>query len=106
MYNYFMESIGNLAKFKAKKPEKPVVNKHLHSPSHLLADEISTKLADRKHFAIYLGLANKLDHNFLRGILGQVLEGREVTTPGKLFMYLVKKNRDQNKLSQQATPNK
>lgn len=92
-----MDSLKNIANFKIKSETKTKVNPHLHSPSHLLADEISTKLNDRRHFAIYLGLANKLDHNFLRSILGQVLEGKEIKTPGKLFMFLVKKNRAQNK---------
>lgn len=112
-----MELLGNITKFTQKKTVKTPsfskvmeddqllkyknktvkTNPHLHSPSHLLAEEISTKLNDRRHFAIYLGLANKLDHNFLRSILGQVLEGKEIKTPGKLFMYLVKKNRIVNK---------
>ena len=88
-----MESLGNIAKFNQKKSAKPKADTHLHSPAHLLADELSVKLNDRRHFAVYLGLATKLDHNFLRSVLGQVLEGREIKTPGKLFMYLVKKNR-------------
>ena len=88
-----MEQIGKIAKFEKKKSQPVKADPHLHSPSHLLADELSTKLNDRRHFAIYLGLANKLDHNFLRSVLGQVLEGKEIKTPGKLFMYLVKKNR-------------
>lgn len=94
-----MDSLKNIAKFTKKSEAKVKADPHLHSPSHLLADEISTKLNDRGHFAIYLGLANKLDHNFLRGVLGQVLEGKEIKTPGKLFMYLVKKNREQNQKS-------
>ena len=63
-----MESIGNIAKFKAQNQGKPKVNPHLHSPTHLLADELSVKLNDRKHFAFYLKMAVLYDHNYLRGL--------------------------------------
>jgi hypothetical protein len=93
-----MESLGKIAKFSSVKPKKDV---HLHSPAHLLADELSVKFNDRKHFALYLGMAVKYDHQFLRKIMGEVLENRNVQTPGKLFTYLIKKRnqeqRDENK---------
>jgi hypothetical protein len=92
-----MESIGKIAKFEQRKAAKPKTNPHLHSPAHLLADELSVKLNDRKHFALYLGMAKKFDHQFLRKILGEVLEGREVQTPGRLFTFLVKKRNDEMK---------
>ena len=86
-----MESLGNIAKFKAKKATKPAINPHLHSPNHLLADELSVKLNDRKHFAFYLKMAVLYNHDYLRNLAGQVLESRDVTTPGRLFAYLIKK---------------
>lgn len=65
---------------------------HIHSPAHALADELSVKLNDRKHFALYLGMATRMDHGFLRRIAGEVLESKTTKNPGALFAYLVKKN--------------
>ncbi len=87
-----MESIGNITKFSPRLKKKPEVDKHLHSPAHLLADELSVKLNDRKHFAFYLKMAVLYDHSYLRGLAGQIMESKTVTTPGRLFAYLIKKN--------------
>ena len=87
-----MESLGNIAKFKAIKGAKPKKNVHLHSPAHLLADELSVKLNDRKHFAFYLKMAVLYDHEYLRFLAGQILENKNAKTPGRLFAYLIKKN--------------
>jgi hypothetical protein len=94
-----MEAIGNIAKFKQRKTVKAKADVHLHSPAHLLADELSLKFNDRKHFALYLGMATKHDHQFLRKIMGEVLEKSTVKTPGRLFSYLVKKYNQENKLA-------
>ena len=91
-----MESIGKIVKFSSKVSKKLPADTHLHSPAHLLADELSVKLNDRRHFALYLGMATKHDHQVLRKILGEVLEARNVKSPGKLFAYLVKKNNEEN----------
>jgi hypothetical protein len=87
-----MESLGKIVKLTAKVQKKPKVNPHLHSPNHLLADELSVKLNDRKHFTFYLKMAVLYNHDYLRSLAGQVLEGKEVKTPGRLFAYLIKKN--------------
>jgi len=87
-----MEALGNIAKFKAKKSAKPKADSHLHSPAHLLADELSLKFNDRKHFAFYLKMAVLYDHEYLRSLAGQILENKNAKTPGKLFAYLIKKN--------------
>jgi len=84
-----MESIGKIA----KQPQRSKKNRYLHSPSHLLADELSLKLNDKKHFGFYLKMATLYDHNWLRKLCGEVLESKDVKTPGKLFAYLIKKNR-------------
>jgi hypothetical protein len=68
---------------------------YLHSPNHVLADELANKLNDKKHFALYLGMAKSHNHDFLRGVAGQVLEGK-AKKPGALFAYLVKKNKEEN----------
>src|SRR5689334_22300148 len=86
-----MESIGKIAKFDVKKA-KPKADKHLHSPAHLLADELSVKLNDKKHFGFYLKMAVTYDHNFLRKLMGEILENKNVQTPGRLFAYLIKKH--------------
>ncbi len=98
-----MEAIGNIAKFKAKKTEKPKVNAHLHSPAHLLADELSQKLNDKKHFAFYLKMAVLYNHDYLRGLAGQIMENKNAKTPGRLFAYLIKKNNLEKKESSQKT---
>ena len=88
-----MELLGKITKKFSSGVVKPRINPHLHSPAHLLAEELSIKFNDRKHFALYLGMATRHNHDFLRKIMGDVLEGKTVQTPGKLFSYLVKKNK-------------
>jgi hypothetical protein len=83
-----MDSIGTADRFKKAKPKK---NRYLHSPDHLLADELSTQLKDPKHFGLYLKMATLYDHHFLRKLAGEVMENKNVSTPGKLFTYLIKK---------------
>ena len=87
-----MDSIGNIGKFTKKTVPKIEKNKHLHSPSHLLADELSIKLNDKKHFGFYLKMATVYDHSFLRGLAGQIMENNNAQTPGRLFAYLIKKH--------------
>ncbi len=71
---------------------KKTTEQHIHSPAHALADELSNKLSDRKHFGFYLKMALTYDHNFLRKTAGEVLESKTTKKPGALFAYLVKKN--------------
>ncbi len=97
LFIYFVESLGKITKKLSKGVVKPKTNPHLHSPAHLLAEELSVKFNDRKHFALYLGMATRHSHEFLRKIMGDVLEGKTVQTPGKLFSYLVKKSNQEQK---------
>ncbi len=108
LYNYGMESIGKIVKVSVfgkastdkggkSKGVKIAVNTHLHSPAHLLADELSVKLNDKKHFGFYLKMATLYDHNFLRKLMGDILENKNVQTPGRLFAYLIKKNNQEKK---------
>ncbi len=87
-----MEPIGKIAK---PRQDKPVKNRYLHSPNHLLADELSNRLSDPKHFAFYLKMATLYDHNFLRKLAGEVLESKDVHTPGRLFAFLIKKHNEE-----------
>lgn len=89
-----MEKVSN--RFSGTKPV-PKKNPHLHSPNHLLADELSQKFNDPKHFGFYLKLATIHDHTILRKLAGEVLENKSVTTPGKLFSYLIKKRNQETK---------
>lgn len=63
----------------------------IHSPAHLLADELSKGFGDAKHFGFYLKLALKHNHDFLRKTAEEVREQKNVKFPAKLFVYLVKK---------------
>lgn len=94
-----MESLGKIAKFEQRKALKPKVNVHLHSPAHLLADELSIKLNDKKHFAFYLKMAILYNHDYLRNLAGQIMENKNAKTPGRLFAYLIKKNNSEKKIS-------
>lgn len=71
-------------------------DQHLHSPAHVLADELSVRLNDRKHFGFYLKMATKYDHGFLRRLAGEVLESKSTKKPGALFAYLIKKHNVEN----------
>jgi len=83
-----MDSLKNLtANRKFRRGKDP----HLHSAAHVLADELSTSLRDRKHFGFYLKMAVTHSPQVLRRIAGEVLENKNVKTPGKLFAYLIKK---------------
>ncbi len=94
-YNKIMEPISKSEKFSVK-PKRPAKNRYLHSPDHLLADELSQKLHDPKHFGFYLKIATLHDHNFLRNLAGQILENPNVKTPGKLFAFLIKKHHEES----------
>lgn len=71
-------------------------SQHLHSPSHVLADELSVKMSEPKRFGFYLKMAEKYDHNLLRRIAGQVLESK-AKRPGALFAFLIKKENELKK---------
>jgi hypothetical protein len=69
---------------------------HLHSAAHSLADELSVKLRDKKHFAFYLKMAVLYNHDLLRKLAGEVLENKNAKNPGALFAYLIKKQNTAN----------
>lgn len=92
-----MESFGKIAKFEKNKPAKNKPSPHLHSPNHLLADELSVKLNDKKHFTFYLKMAVLYNHDYLRNLAGQIMENKNAKTPGRLFAYLIKKNNQEKR---------
>ncbi len=71
---------------------------HLHSPAHVLADELSQKLGEPKNFAFYLKAALSTNPAVLRGIAGQVLESNS-KNPGALFSFLLKKHNKESSSS-------
>jgi hypothetical protein len=83
-------------KLKARFSKKPEKSRFLHSPDHVLADELSKKLNEPKRFGFYLKLATTNDHGILRRIAGFVQEG-QAKNPGALFAYLLKKEKDELK---------
>ncbi|MBL8030382.1 MAG: hypothetical protein JNN11_03980 [Candidatus Doudnabacteria bacterium] len=93
-----MDSIKNAFKI-TKKAVQPKPSKYLHSPAHLLADELCLRFNDKRHFGFYLKLAVTYDHAFLRKLCGEVMENKNVKTPGKLFAYLIKKHNETLKKS-------
>lgn len=66
---------------------------YLHSEAHVLADELSKRFNDKKHFAFYLKMAVLYDHQMLRRIAGEVSE-QKAKNPGALFAFLIKKNNE------------
>lgn len=82
-----MEISKDLKK-KFSKPPKP--DSKLHSPNHILAEELSIKMGEPKRFGFYLKMAITHDHNVLRRIAGGVAESK-AKNPGALFAYLIKK---------------
>ena len=76
--------------------QKPARDPHLHSPAHVLADELSKLFGEPKKFAFYLGIATRVDHTVIRRIVGQVTE-KPVENPAALFAYLIKKFNEEKK---------
>ncbi len=93
-----MESLGKIAEKRLNSRAKPKADSHLHSPAHVLADELSVRLKDKKHFGFYLKMATLYNHDYLRRLAGEVLENPNVQTPGKLFAFLIKKNNQNEKV--------
>lgn len=79
--------------------QKPKRDPHLHSPAHVLADELANKLGDPRHFGFYLKMATDMDHNVLRKLMGEVLEGNS-SNPGALFAFLIKKYKREKNVSE------
>jgi hypothetical protein len=85
-----MELDAKISQLKARKQKQ---KQYIHSPAHLLADELSKGFADPKHFGAYLKLALTYNHDMLRKIAEEVKEQKSVRYPARLFMFLVKKAR-------------
>ena len=71
--------------------QKPKRDPHLHSPSHVLADELTRMFGEPKRFGFYLGIASRHDHAVIRRIAGEIME-KPVENPGALFAYKIKQH--------------
>lgn len=66
-----------------KKPEKGI-----HSEMHALAKEISEYCGEPKKFAMYLGVIKNVGLPRAYKIFSEIKQGKEIKTPGKLFLYM------------------
>ncbi|MDB4940149.1 MAG: hypothetical protein JWO40_574 [Candidatus Doudnabacteria bacterium] len=96
-----MEINDQLKKRFATNPQK---SQYLHSPNHLLADELSQKLNEPGRFGFYLKMAEKYDHGILRRIAGEVTENGKAKKPGALFAFLIKKEFSKNDTADNQIP--
>ncbi|HTM68736.1 MAG TPA: hypothetical protein VL426_05555 [Candidatus Binatia bacterium] len=83
-----MDSMKDLMR---KRSAKPKPNKHLHSPAHVLADEITAAFGERKLFARYLGVILRTGEPKARAIF-RTIQQDGAKEPGKLFMFLCSKS--------------
>jgi hypothetical protein len=79
-----MDGLGDLI---AKRARAAKPNVKLHSPAHVLADEISSAFGERKRFAMYLGVINRVGVDEGRRIF-RSLQQEGKGDLRKLFMYL------------------
>ncbi len=77
----------------------PKKNKNIHSEVHYWTDVISSAFGERKKFAMYLGLINKIGVTEARRIFAEIQDSK-VTSPGKLFFWKAKQ------INQAKTKNK
>lgn len=77
----------------------PKQNKNIHSEVHYWTDVISSAFGERKKFAMYLGLINKIGVTEARRIFAEIQDSH-VTSPGRLFFWKAKQ------INQAKTKNK
>jgi hypothetical protein len=82
-----MEGIGGVIRKKAE--AKP--NTRIHSEAHALADEISTHFNERRRFAMYLGVINRIGVAQARALFAEIKSEGNAQNPRKLFMWLARK---------------
>lgn len=75
----------------ARRMKNAVPNKKLHSPAHVLADEICMAFGERKRFAMYLGVINRVGVDAARRIYSRLKQDENAKNRGKLFMFLCRK---------------
>ena len=65
---------------------------HLHSKEHVLADDLSRAMGERKRFASYLGIAGLYYEEDLRSLMRRVMEKKDLPfeSRGKYFFAALK----------------
>ena len=74
----------------------PKRNSNLHSPAHLLAEELRLQFNEPGNFKFYLGIALRTDHKVVRRIAAEVME-KKVDNAAALFAYKIKEFNSQPK---------
>lgn len=108
-----MEGIGGVIRKKAEQTRKPAAQKghlpgiempearterYIHSQAHALAAEISAYFKDRKMFAAYLGVINRIGITQARAAFSAIKSGEgDIRNPRKFFMWLAKSAADGEK---------
>lgn len=68
-------------------------NKRMHSEAHYWADIISSTFGERKKFAMYLGIIQRIGVKGAQAIFSEIKQSN-VKSPGKLFVWkTARKNR-------------
>ena len=60
----------------------------MHSEMHALAKEISEYCGEPKKFGMYLGVIKNMGLSRAYQIFAEMKQGKNIKTPGKLFLYL------------------
>lgn len=76
-----MEQLG----YQIRKPVRGI-----YSETHALAKEVSEYCGEPKKFAMYLGVIESIGLRAAYRIFSQIKQGKDVVTPGKLFLYMSK----------------
>ncbi len=62
----------------------------MHSEMHALAKEISEYCGEPKKFGMYLGIIKGIGLGATYRLFSQIKQGKNIETPGKLFVYMSK----------------
>ena len=76
-----MDSIKHIVQRRSKQR-----NKNIHSEEHYWADVISREFAERKRFAMYLGIIKRIGIKEAQKIFTE-LKQSNARSPGKLFVW-------------------
>lgn len=80
-----MDSISNIVKTNKSR------NKNIHSEIHYWADVISSAFAERKKFAMYLGVIKRIGVKEAQRIFAEIKDS-DAKNPGKLFVWKARRH--------------
>src|SRR3989338_5547285 len=79
--------------------------KGIHSEAHALAKEISEFCGEPKKFGMYLGVIKNMGLPSAYRVFAELKQGKEIKTPGKLFLYLSTYKKISNGKTKRKTKN-